>query len=91
MISVAVLAAVVKRRLFLLVFVVLYTRRRIFLFKKTVIQSFEVCLQIIRVVTKKPGPSRFFELGLMSFDKMSLGTHHITIKDGVFCLFVSNW
>ena len=32
-ISVAVLAAVVKRRLFLLVFVVLYNRRRIFLFK----------------------------------------------------------
>ena len=32
-ISVAVLAAVVQRRLFLFVFVVLYTRRRIFLFK----------------------------------------------------------
>ena len=50
------------------------------------------------MVTKNPGPSRFFELGLngsglglMSFDKMSSGTHHITVKDGVFCLFVSNW
>ena len=32
-ISVAVLAAVAQRRLFRLVFVVLYTRRRIFLFK----------------------------------------------------------
>ena len=47
------------------------------------------------MVTKNPGPSRFFELGLngsglglMSFDKMSPGTHHITVKDGVFCLFV---
>ena len=40
------------------------------------------------MVTKDPGPSRFFELGLMSFDKMSSGTHHITVKGGVFCLFV---
>ena len=50
------------------------------------------------MVTKDPGPSRFFELGLngsglrlMSFDKMSSGTHRITVKGGVFCLFVSNW
>ena len=47
------------------------------------------------MVTKNPGTSRFFELGLngsglglMSFAKMSA---KITVKDGVFCLFVSNW
>ena len=47
-ISVAVLVAVVKRRLFLLVFVVIYNRN------ETVIQSFGVCLQINCVVTKDP-------------------------------------
>ena len=44
MISVAVLAAVVYGGIFLLVFVVLYDGS--FLFQQTLIQSFEVCLQI---------------------------------------------
>ena len=47
-ISVVVLVAVVKRGLRLSVFDVLYNKRTtsIFLFQQTVIQSFEVCLQI---------------------------------------------
>ena len=50
-ISVAVLVAVVKRRIFLLVFVVLYNKRSII----SVIQSFGVCLQIICVLQKTQG------------------------------------
>ena len=56
MISVAVLEAVVKQRLFPLVFVVLYNGRSISLFQLTVIQSFGVCLQINCVVTRSEGP-----------------------------------
>ena len=60
----AVLVAVVKRRLFLLVFVVLYNGRSIFLFQYTVIQSFGICLQINCAVTKDPVTNCFFKLGL---------------------------
>ena len=55
-ISVAVPEAVVKQRLFPLVFVVLYNGRSISLFQLTVIQSFGVCLQINCVVTRSEGP-----------------------------------
>ena len=61
-ISVAVLVAFAKRILFLLVFVVLYNRRSIFIIQLTVIQSFGVCLQINCVVTKDPGTHCFLFL-----------------------------
>ena len=67
-ISVAVLVAVVKRPLFLLVFVVLYNRRSIFSFHQTVIKSFGVCLQINCVVTKDPGTHCFLKWDSMVLD-----------------------
>ena len=68
MTSVAVLVAIVKQRLFLLVFVVLYNRRGIFLFQLTVIQSLGVCLQINCVVTKDPGTHCFLNWNSMVRD-----------------------
>ena len=57
----AVLVAVVKR-LFLLVFVVLYNGRSIFLFRYTV--EFGICLQINFAVTKDPVTHCFLKRGL---------------------------
>ena len=64
--SCVISVAVVKWCLFLLVFVVLYNRRSIFLFQLTVIQSFGVCLWINCVVTKRSNGSG---LGLMFFTR----------------------
>ena len=52
----------------MLVFVVLYNRKSILFFSKTVIKSFGVCLQINCVVTKDPGTHCFLNRDLMALD-----------------------